>query len=1203
MRAADLVREAVQAGNTGTGDGAYTPPHVLSGPTGGQFTTTAGTSAKKPAPKAAAKAAPKAAVKPKAAPAHGVLPPPTTSRTMKLGESGDDVRNLQYALGLLGFQVPQDGTFDRNTMAAVAQAQQRLGQKPTGHASASLLRKLQDAPCVKESAVPRSALGLLQIARVVERFDPSQPRDSHGRWSLLGEAIALLRKGGHDKAARHLEEAQKVAGRPKEGRHSAYRHDVIDADRIRNEVHRLDEQHSARLYPGAPMEDPNNRRLNRSQAEKRRAELEPLESRITAHEHFFGDRPPEDDHVGTAQAAVDDLQAPPPGRAAAKVAAAKRAPAKKAAPRVTAADQAEVAKVASAFHEDWRKTRLQPDGTFEPRVKKTKDQAWIAAHGTDDVDIANSTYAELPEDWKAENKAAAEVVQGILKQRGGTVDLGDEKTRLAVGEEIHQAWLSRNDWAKGGELDVPFADLPRGEQDKDTDQLKVAMGALAPAKKAATRTPARNRKAKDGTPIGAQDRTTSAGPGKLVGLSGREYEIKPGDRLIPDPHFDEGYGVSLQRVDGSESYIEQGLGSYEQAKARIAELNEFLGSGPAPAKKATPAKAAKSAAKKVEALSSDPAVREVQVENKIRAAYSAHAPQSGGWGWVSLADIRDRLSEDNVAPAEVDSALKRLDKTPGAFLTPENDQTSLTSRERTAAISLGGQAQHLLKIVDPSQRPLPSDRASRKAPAAKKAVPKAPHPDGLDSLDEPRLRSLAKEYEIPGAGTKTPAALKAALRRKGAVAPDVTPGAAPSRDPLSADPSVRAVQVDNRVRAAYSAVLRRKADGGRNRWVGLADLRAELGDDLDRKEVDAALFRLSVDRSGFGANIVPESNQKTLTATDRTAAVRIGDQDKHVISIDDPSPRPLPAAAPKAPKVSDAEVEDRIRAAYFARTQRPGMSVSLADIRQDLGDVDRAQVDDVLKRMNRTNHVSLSEGVNPTPAQRDAAAEVGGLPKHDIVIEQNSPRSIPAPTGHVVKDYSASSKPGPTPEQRAQIEADVRAAYARLARRPGSYVMMADIRDQIGAHDRAHVDEVLVDLSRNSPDLQLLTEANQKSLTDRHRAAAVTFGGRDRHVLSIAPKQPLKPGSAAEPGRAAAKVTAARKAPTRSPDDVVNAVRRLSREGAILEELRDAKASDLRRIALELNVQLPPTARTAVERKLHIAQTISSDSRRLHGGV
>lgn len=313
-RAVELFREARQADDTttvgGSGDQSKHPHGSAGSGHGGQFVKNNSGGSK---PKAVApKATPKAAAKPGAPQQHGVLPPPTTSRTMKLGQSGDDVRNLQYAMGLLGFQVPQDGTFDAHTQAAVAQAQQRLGIKPNGHASASLLRKMQDAvrlsPCVKESVVG-SAVRLFQIARFTERFDPAQPRDDHGRWSLFADAIALLRKGGHDKAAAHLHEAQIVAARPKESRHASYRHDVIDAERIRTEADRLDEQHSARLFPGSRMEDPENRRLNRAQAAQRRAELAPLESRIAAHEHFFGSQPPEGDHVGTAQSHVDALQA------------------------------------------------------------------------------------------------------------------------------------------------------------------------------------------------------------------------------------------------------------------------------------------------------------------------------------------------------------------------------------------------------------------------------------------------------------------------------------------------------------------------------------------------------------------------------------------------------------------------------------------------------------------------------------------------------------------------------------------------------------------------------------------------------------------------------------------------------------------------------------------------------------------------------
>lgn len=136
--------------------------------------------------------------------------------------------------------------------------------------------------------------------------------------------------------------------------------------------------------------------------------------------------------------------------------------------------QAAVDTLGSAFHEDWRKTRLDDEGNFEPRVKETSDSAWIEANGTNQVDIANSTYDQLPEDWKAENKAAAEVVVGVMVERDGAIDLSDETTRLEVGGIVHDAWLSRNKWAAGGDLDKPFDQLPPEEQAKDISQIEVA---------------------------------------------------------------------------------------------------------------------------------------------------------------------------------------------------------------------------------------------------------------------------------------------------------------------------------------------------------------------------------------------------------------------------------------------------------------------------------------------------------------------------------------------------------------------------------------------------------------------------------------------------------------------------------------------------------------------------------------------------------
>lgn len=130
--------------------------------------------------------------------------------------------------------------------------------------------------------------------------------------------------------------------------------------------------------------------------------------------------------------------------------------------------------LASVFHEEWRKTRLQEDGSYEERVKPTSDASWIEAHGTDQVDIANTEYSDLPADWQSENKDAATVVVDIIASRNGNIDLSDESTRNEVGATIHDAWLSRNEWAKGGELDVPFIELSAVEQAKDIDQVRAA---------------------------------------------------------------------------------------------------------------------------------------------------------------------------------------------------------------------------------------------------------------------------------------------------------------------------------------------------------------------------------------------------------------------------------------------------------------------------------------------------------------------------------------------------------------------------------------------------------------------------------------------------------------------------------------------------------------------------------------------------------
>jgi hypothetical protein len=78
------------------------------------------------------------------------------------------------------------------------------------------------------------------------------------------------------------------------------------------------------------------------------------------------------------------------------------------------------------------------------------------------------------------------------------------------------------------------------------------------------------------------------------------------------------------------------------------------------------------------------------------------------------------------------------------------------------------------------------------------------------------------------------------------------------------------------VRAAYRELA--VAPGA---WIGLADLR-ELLDEYDRETVDAALRALL---RHDDVRIIPVANTKALTARDRAAALLIGDEENHALSI------------------------------------------------------------------------------------------------------------------------------------------------------------------------------------------------------------------------------------------------------------------------------------------------------------------------------
>lgn len=81
---------------------------------------------------------------------------------------------------------------------------------------------------------------------------------------------------------------------------------------------------------------------------------------------------------------------------------------------------------------------------------------------------------------------------------------------------------------------------------------------------------------------------------------------------------------------------------------------------------------------------------------------------------------------------------------------------------------------------------------------------------------------------------------------------------------------------EDRIRDAYGRLTPRPGA-----WVSLTTLRAELDD--PRADVDAALVAL---HRTPGISVIPQDDQKVLTAEDRAAAVIIGDRPKHLIAIE-----------------------------------------------------------------------------------------------------------------------------------------------------------------------------------------------------------------------------------------------------------------------------------------------------------------------------
>ncbi|MBJ7350288.1 MAG: hypothetical protein JHD12_06820 [Rhodococcus sp.] len=99
-------------------------------------------------------------------------------------------------------------------------------------------------------------------------------------------------------------------------------------------------------------------------------------------------------------------------------------------------------------------------------------------------------------------------------------------------------------------------------------------------------------------------------------------------------------------------------------------------------------------------------------------------------------------------------------------------------------------------------------------------------------------------------------------------------------EPAPADRSEKSdetVEIEASIRTAYARLAREPGS-----TVRLSRLRNELHD-IPRSDLDDALARL---RRASDVSLIPEENQKTLTDEERAAAVVVGNQQNHLLSIE-----------------------------------------------------------------------------------------------------------------------------------------------------------------------------------------------------------------------------------------------------------------------------------------------------------------------------
>lgn len=136
-----------------------------------------------------------------------------------------------------------------------------------------------------------------------------------------------------------------------------------------------------------------------------------------------------------------------------------------------------IQKVASTFHEEWRKNRLQDNWTYKPMIEKSEDEKRTKEHWTDTVDIANTAFEDLPNNWQYENIQAAKVAVDLVYEKDLekiTAETIEELSKIVHEKRLERNWIT---WSFENQR-VAYKDLSEEEKAKDRAQIEIAIKIL-----------------------------------------------------------------------------------------------------------------------------------------------------------------------------------------------------------------------------------------------------------------------------------------------------------------------------------------------------------------------------------------------------------------------------------------------------------------------------------------------------------------------------------------------------------------------------------------------------------------------------------------------------------------------------------------------------------------------------------------------------